>query len=609
MMSNKHFLALPVTGDTFAEVREKNCYYVDKTPYLKQVFFNNGATVLLFVRPNKFGKTMLLTMFESFFNINYQNPGDITYQQKLFYGTKIYKDQEFCNEFMGQNPVIYLSFKDFTGKDIDEAYSKLAQIISAKVNEYSFLKDCPQLNDNDKNTFSIISDEAYLKNKKAINRSFLTSAIGSLVSMLYAYFKRQVYVFIDDYDIPLVCAFKHGYYDDMVMLYSHLCYFFKDFKKAPETDLSIISNIVATSSSPIVQNCIPTVANNIKTDTSLDYSYRYADIFGFTEDETDDLLKDYELESYSQTVKEYYGGYNFSYSSDIFNPLDLIKFVEANCKRNLNSSNETVETDGYWTRATFNSVLSEYIACLTDHDNQNMQDLVDGKSICFELNEFTGCCKLSEPVLDDMWSLLLNFGYLIKDLEKTKDENKKHRFNGNVFARIPNLEIKKCFENYIQKRFKTEIAPNSVADALANNLFEGKAEIASDTIYDLLQSYISIKDNATKAPHENYHGYLNVLFSNCSENFFSEYHSNYESGDGYAYIIFKSKREDKVVIIEIKSAPVGTDLNSLAKSAIAQIEEKNYAEPFLQSSMTKSIYAYGIVFSGKNCTLSVKKIK
>ena len=150
--------------------------------------------------------------------------------------------------------------------------------------------------------------------------------------------------------------------------------------------------------------------------------------------------------------------------------------------------------------------------------------------------------------MNDFWSLLLHTGYLTVDWEQTKKENNK-----DIFVKIPNLEILECFEHNIQNRFNTKIAPNSVADTLANNLFEGKAEIASDTIYNLLQSYISIRDNATKAPHENYyHGYLNGLFSNCSVNFFSEYHSNYESGDGYADIVFRNK-QDEVVIIEIKT--------------------------------------------------------
>ena len=145
---------------------------------------------------------------------------------------------------------------------------------------------------------------------------------------------------------------------------------------------------------------------------------------------------------------------------------------------------------------------------------------------------------------------------------------------------------------------------------MANSLFEGKADTASDTIFELLQRYISIRDTATKAPFENYyHGFLNGLFSNCSKGFFSEYYSNCEAGDGYADIVFKSKREDKAVIIEIKAASAGADLITLSENAVAQIDRKNYAEPFVQSRMISSIYTYGIAFSGKNCFITCKKIK
>ncbi len=192
---------------------------------------------------------------------------------------------------------------------------------------------------------------------------------------------------------------------------------------------------------------------------------------------------------------------------------------------------------------------------------------------------------------------------------RQKKEELAKENNKDIVARIPNLEILDCFTKNIKDRFNTKIAPNSVADALANNLFEGKAEIASDTIYNLLQSYISIRDNATKAPQENYyHGYLNVLFSNCSKNFFSEYHSNYESGDGYADIIFRNKK-DEVVIIEIKTYTISESKKAKAREALAQIEDKNYAKPYLENEDISSIYAYGIIFSGKSCDVSAKKLK
>ena len=135
-MSNKHFLALPVTGDTFAEIREKNRYYVDKTPYLKQVFSEDeavdenslidGTTVLLLTRPRRFGKTLLMNMFESFLKISANEPGNITKHLNYFKGTKILEDKEFCKKYMGQFPVISITLKDVLGDDFESAYLKLA---------------------------------------------------------------------------------------------------------------------------------------------------------------------------------------------------------------------------------------------------------------------------------------------------------------------------------------------------------------------------------------------------------------------------------------------------------------------------------------------------
>ena len=176
--------------------------------------------------------------------------------------------------------------------------------------------------------------------------------------------------------------------------------------------------------------------------------------------------------------------------------------------------------------------------------------------------------------------------------------------------RIPNLEIRKCFKNDIQKRFDSFLKKDNLADKIANALFTGDTEFVQTNLRIYLKKFVSIRDTATKAPQENYyHGFLNGVFTNCSNDFLTEYHYNYESGDGYADITFKSEYSDNAVIIEIKSAPVGTDLNPISKNAIAQIEDKHYADPFLQNSMTQSIYAYEIAFAGKNCCISVKKIK
>ena len=615
-MSNNEFLPLPDNPGCYEELKDSNCYFVDKTEHLKTVF-TSSTKVQLFTRPRRFGKTLLMTMFESFLQINPENPFDTSVQQKYFQGTKILEDKEFCDKFMGQYPVISVSLKDVDGDFFEDAYECFASTIFRLASEYQYLLNSPKLSDSDKEELKKLTTKSYLLQLK--NQISIKDSLRTLATALYKEYGKYPILLIDEYDVPLANAsfhdlqnakensddktFKADYHSRMVTLMKGFLGILKDQKT--------LTKVIITGCLKVAKNSLFTGVNNLKVNTVLSENEDYTGIIGFTKEETYKFLKDYKMDNFAQKVKEHYDGYKF-YDKEMFCPWDIVSFISDYYKKNLKGTLKLNRLENYWEGTTSDKSLSGYIGYLTDNDNQKMQDLVDGKPISFQLNESMNYDCLPQHNSDDFWSLLLHTGYLTLDWEKTDEAelSKDSKTNKEVFARIPNLEILECFEHNIQNRFNTKIAPNSVADTLANNLFEGKSEIASDTIYNLLQSYISIRDNATKAPHENYyHGYLNGLFSNCSVNFFSEYHSNYESGDGYADIVFKSKREDKVVIIEIKSANVGDDLVSLSNDALSQIENKNYASPFMNKQMVRSIYAYGIAFSGKNCFISVKKFK
>ena len=617
-MSKKHFLALPVTGDTFAEVREKNRYYVDKTPYLKAVFSEDeavddkslidGTTVLLLTRPRRFGKTMLMNMFESFLNINYEKPGDTSIQDKFFKGTKILEDQKFCKKYMGQFPVISITLKDVLGDDFESAYLKLAEVVSAKANEFSFLKESPYLNEMEKAKFNLLCDEIYLKkaDKQAI--SYVTSAIKSLSLMLYKHFNKQVYILIDEYDVPLAKAHAKGFHEKMVNLMSSFLGFLKDPQKDPLKKTSIISKVVLTGCLKVAKNSIFTGVNNLYVNTVADQETEYTGIIGFTKDETQKILKDYELDDFSQAVKNYYDGYKF-YDKEMFCPWDVISFIRKNFNFKQTGNTDDIKPGNYWDKSSSDSALGEYLGYLTDNDNQKMQNLVNGKSISFQLNDSMNYDTLSEHKSDDFWSLLLHTGYLTVDWVQTQKEELAKENNKDIFVRIPNLEILECFENNILDRFGKILSKDNLALNIANALLEGKVDYVQDKLGPLLRSFVSVRDTATKAPHENYyHGFLNGIFTNCKDNL-GEYHSNYESGDGYPDILFKDIDCRKVAIIEIKSASVGSDLVTLSETALSQIEEKNYSEPFMSNRMIQSIDAYGVAFAGKNCAVSVKKLK
>ena len=618
-MSDKTFLILPTGNEIFYDVITKNRYYVDKTPYLKTVFseeipadgktFVDGSSVLLFTRPRRFGKTLLMDMFENFLKIDSDKPFDTTYQQDLFKGTKITEDKAFCEKYMGKFPVIFITLKNVFGDDVEAAYSKLAEVVAAKALEFSFLKDSTALDEDDRDTYAKISSSDYLKNADTKAKSYTTSAIKSLALMLYKHFGKQVYILIDEYDVPLAKAQENGYHKEMVNLISSFLDFLKTPSKDPKRGNSIIGKVIMTGCLKVAKNSIFTGVNNLVVNTVTSQNMNLTGIIGFTKDETLKALKDYELEDYATLVKEHYDGYRFC-DKEMFCPWDVINFIEKNYENNLNGYKELVKADNYWDASTSGHALYEYLGYLTDKDTQKMQDLIDGKTISFSLNDSMNYDCLSQHKSDDFWSLLLHTGYLTLDWDKTTEELKKDGItNKDVFVRIPNQEILECFTYNIKERFSNVVRKDNLPDRLVSAFANGNTKDISDIFFDMLQKYVSVRDSATKAPLENfYHGFLNGIFSGC-EGLITESRSNYESGNGYADITFKTERNSKAVIIEIKATSKDEEMDELAAEALSQIEVKNYALPFTKVSKITDIYAYGIVFCRKDCIVTFKKLK
>ena len=619
-MSDKQFLELPYGKDDFTKLREQNCYFVDKTPYLKQVFGIDASDVLLFTRPRRFGKTLLISMFDSFLKINPEKPFDNSKQLELFKGTKILEDKEFCDKFMGQCPVIAITLKKVEGTNFNELYESFASAVYDVALRYSYLKNSNKLDKSDKEELEHLTTKSYLL--KIENQQTVKDALSTLSGLLYKEYGRRAILLIDEYDVPLVAAsyrdrvnkvlyknrpdFVADCHEKMVALMKG----FFDLLKTTPGDEGAISKAVITGCLKVAKNSLFTGVNNFNVCSVVDREQKYTGIIGFTKDETLKFLKDYELENFSEKVKEHYDGYKF-FDKEMFCPWDVVNFIKKNFELKQQGLLTKIKADNYWVGTSSDKALYDYLGYLTDTDNQKMQDLVDGKSISFKLNESMNYDTLSEHDSDDFWSLLLHTGYLTLDWEKTEDEelSKDHSTNKNVVARIPNLEILDCFSSNIKERFSSDFKEHNLHNKLVDALSSGNQKEIYDIFFDMLQKYVSIRDTATKAPLENYyHGFINGIFASC-ESIISEYHSNYESGNGYPDITFKAERNTKAVIIEIKAAPTGSDIVTLSETALSQIEEKNYAEPFMTNRMIQSIYAYGIAFAGKNCFITCKKLK
>ena len=614
-MSDKQFLTLPESPTSFEELIEDNGYFVDKTEFIKTVF-TSSTKVLLFTRPRHFGKTLLMTMFETFLKINPDKPFDTSVQQKYFQGTKILEDKEFCSKFMGQFPVIDISLKDVTGKTFEIAYKNFAKEVSDLAEKYRYLLNSQKLDEEDKDKLSKLLKVEFLREFE--NSDYLTGSLSTIATALYKEYGKYPILLIDEYDVPLANAsyhdiqntklyrdekdFKADFHYNMVDLMKCFLGILKDQKT--------LTKIIITGCLKVAKNSLFTGVNNLKVNTVLSENEDYTGIIGFTKEETYKFLKNYKMDNFAQKVKEHYDGYKF-YDKEMFCPWDIVSFISDYYKKNLKGTLKLNRLENYWEGTTSDKSLSGYISYLTDKDNQKMQDLVDGKSIVFKLNESMNYDCLSQHESDDFWSLLLHTGYLTVDWEKTDEAelSKDSKTNKEIFARIPNLEILECFEHNIKTRFSSEFVRLSLHNKLVDALSCGNQKETYDIFFDMLQKYVSIRDTATKAPLENYyHGFINGIFT-CCENIISDYHSNYESGSGYPDITFKVERNTKAVIIEIKATSNEADMDELVSNALSQIEEKNYALPFVKTSKITEIYAYGLVFCKKDCLVTVKKLK
>ena len=618
-MSNKQFLALPYGKDDFPLLREGNCYFVDKTPYLKTVFTDQSA-VMLFTRPRRFGKTLLISMFDSFLKINPEKPFDNSKQLELFKGTKILEDKEFCDKFMGQCPVITITLKKVDGTNFKEFYESFASAVYDVALRYSYLKNSNKLDKSDKEELEHLTTKSYLL--KIENQQTVKDALRTISGFLYKEYGRRAILLIDEYDVPLAAAS----YRDRVnkVLYKNRPDFvadchekmvafmkgFFDLLKTTPGDEGAISKAVITGCLKVAKNSLFTGVNNFKVNTVLATNKDLTGIIVFTKDETLKFLKDYELENFSEKVKEHYDGYKFC-DKEMFCPWDVVNFIDENYKYNLNGETDSIRTNNYWLGTTSDKSLYDYLGYLTDSDNKKMQDLVDGKSISFKLNESMNYDTLSEHNSNDFWSLLLHTGYLTVDWEKTDEAefSKDGKTNKEVFARIPNLEILGYFNNNIEERFGNVVKRDNLALNISNALLEGNVDFVQNKLGPLLRSFVSVRDTATRAPHENYyHGFLNGIFTNCKDNL-GEYHSNYESGDGYADITFNNLGGTKACVIEIKVCKEKESRAKKANGAIEQILEKHYADAIFEDENITYVNAVGMAFSGKNCFITCKKLK
>ena len=348
-MSDKQSLELLNSSASFEDLKKSNAYFVDKTEYIKIVLTDTDS-VILFTRPSGFGKTMLMTMLESFLQINPEKPFDNSKQLELFKGTKILEDKEFCQKFMGQYPVIYINLKDIDGNNFDEAYRNFASTVFTLASRYHYLLGSPKLDNSDKEELKKLTTKSYLLQLK--NLISIKDSLRTLATALYLEYGKYPILLVDEYDVPLKRA---AYHDNLnKKLHENEKGFVADYQYKMETLMSGFYGILKdedTLHKVVMAGSLRVYKNRLYSGTNFtpncvnEKKSAYTGMFGFTEDETLKFLKDYDLDDCFSKVKDHYAGYKF-FDKELFNPVDVVNFVKDNFDQKQQGSE--IKTGTYW---------------------------------------------------------------------------------------------------------------------------------------------------------------------------------------------------------------------------------------------------------------------
>ena len=554
--------AISIGKQDFASLREHNCFYIDKTDFIKE-WWNSQDDVTLITRPRRFGKTLNMSMVECFFSVKYAKRLD------LFEGLSIEKNADL-RKLQGTYPVLFLSFAAVKTNTYENARRQICSLIASLYDENMYLLNGDTLNEREKKRFQAVTPE--------MNDADAVMALQNLCLFLSKYYGKKVIVLLDEYDTPLQESYAYGYWRELTAFTRSL--FNATFKTNPYLERAIMTGITRVSKESIFSDL-----NNLEVITTT--SEKYATSFGFTESEVFTALDEAGMSDQCDVVKKWYDGFVFGGKKDIYNPWSITNFLD---KRKI---------DIYWANTSSNSLIGHLIQRGNSAIKEAMEDLLSGKELVTEIDE-----QIVFDQLDDnmtaIWSLLLSSGYL-KINQAPKDAAAS---NQNYHLSLTNHEVDVMFRRMIDGWFK-KYTPNYNAfvkalladDVRAMNHYINRIALETFSFFDTGKG-----PSASAEPERFYHGFVLGLMVDLQD----KYHitSNRESGFGRYDIMLEPVEigQSDAIILEFKviDPESEADLNATVNNALEQIRHKQYdAQLLARGFRPDQIRAYGFAFQGK----------
>ena len=551
------WIPLPIGVENFEDLREHGYYFVDKTLFIKELLDMKGK-VNLFTRPRRFGKTLNMSILRYFFEKGEKD------NSSLFQGLKIMDAGEKYLSHMGKYPVISISLKSMKQYSYDLAYDMLTKAVES---EYS--RHWKQIEASGALTDAKLERYLRIRDLKGTESDYADS-LKFLSECLYACTGQRSVILIDEYDVPLENAYFSGFYDRMVALIRSL------FESALKTNDNLEFAVV-TGCLRISKESIFTGLNNLNVVSITNNSF--AEHFGFTPEEVEQMLKDYGLEENLETVRKWYDGYLFG-ESEVYNPWSVINYVNS-CY-----GDKKVFAKPYWSNTSSNSIVKKLIEHADLSVRQEIEGLIEGGTITKPIHEDITYDDMNSTQ-DNLWNFLFFTGYLKKIREEQEDETVR------MEMAIPNSEVRYVYKNAVLQWFEKKTEKKELTP-LYESLLSGDGDKMAEILSENLMETISFYDYQESY----YHGFLVGMLKNIG-NYIVQ--SNRGSGNGRPDILVRYPSvRGKAVIIEIKVSKNYQGLEEKCKEALRQIEEQDY-EASLRQEGYKDIMKCGVAFYRKEC--------
>ena len=544
---------LPIGRDDLKDIIEEGCYYVDKTKIIEELL-DSKTYVTLFPRPRRFGKSLMLSTLDQFFNIEQKQAN-----KDLFKG--LYIEKSKYKKEQGKYPIIKLNLKSVEADNWEEMYGGIREIIRQLFESKRYVLEI--LNDDEKALYGkFLSREADLPDYKL--------SLKILSEYLYRYYNEKVIILIDEYDVPIQKGYTKGFYDEIVNFIKGL--FNNALKTNNSIKFAIMTGVLRVSKESIFSDL-----NNVDVYSVIDSEF--SQYFGFTEQETEQILKQSNLELTSE-VKKMYDGYVFG-DTEIYNPWSVIKY--ASRKR----------LYPYWINTSSDELLKDIFNQTRKQTEQMLEDLILGKSVTCKYNDKVTFLDLRKIAKSDAKDTVLNFlltsGYL------TKEKGSELTSSGNIQLKIPNSEVQTIYVEILSKwtRDAADI-DNQKLQELQKVLLANEPEKLEEMLNEILNHM-----SYTEGQEQFYHGYmLGLLVEFLNIDYIVK--SNREAGKGRFDIMIESADRKNGIILEFKVAKEDESLEEKAKIGREQILEKEYYKE-LELDRVENIITYGIAFKGKEC--------